>query len=70
MNEALLKLNTDGLSGSLDTIGENVDDAWAEIDAHPGLDDDQRAELTKKFEVIEEAVKEAREIIGVSSDTE
>lgn len=70
MNQELLRIDTDGLSGTLESIGEDVDDAWAEIDAHPGLDDDQRADLTRHFEAIEEAVAESRKILGVSSETE
>lgn len=58
------------LPSILATIGEATDDAWPEIDAHPGLDKDSRADLTKQFEVIEEAVAEARRIIGVSSETD
>jgi hypothetical protein len=70
MNEVLLKLDTDGLSGTMSTLGECVDDAWPEIDAHPGLDKDQRAELTREFEAIEEAVANIRRIIGVSSEND
>jgi hypothetical protein len=74
MDEAFTALDddglTDGLAGTLVGIGEGVDDAWAEIDAHPGLDDDQRAELTRHFEAIEEAVTESRKILGVSSEND
>jgi hypothetical protein len=58
------------LPSILATVSEATDDAWAEIDSHPDLDDDQRAELTRHFEAIEEAVAEARKIVGVSSEND
>lgn len=71
MDETIIPLDeTENLPGILSDIAEGVGDAWVEIDAHPGLDDDQRADLTRHFETIEEAAKEARGILGVSSEND
>ena len=43
---------------------------WPTLNDDTSLDDDQRAEVTKKIEEAEEAIKEAQAIIGVSSETE
>jgi hypothetical protein len=70
MERALLALRSEGLGGLVDTINESVESAWPEIDLHPGLDKDQRAELIRHFETIEEALSDVRKIIGVSSEND
>ena len=58
------------LPSILATIREATDDAWPEIDVHPTLDADQKAEVTQHFEDIEDAVAEIRRILGVSSEND
>jgi predicted metal-dependent phosphoesterase TrpH len=70
MDNELLKMKVDGLRGIVITLGETVDESWLEIDAHPGLDDDDRAALVRHFETIEEALSDARKIVGVSSEND
>jgi hypothetical protein len=43
---------------------------WPTLTDDTSLDDDQRAEVTRKIEEAEEAIKEARKIIGVSSEND
>lgn len=69
-NEVLLEMENDGLRGLLGTLGETVEESWVEIDAHPGLEDDDRAKLIQLMEQVEEAVSEAKKIIGVSSEND
>lgn len=40
---------------------------WPTLGDDDSLDADQRAEVTRRIEEAEEAIKDAREIIGVSS---
>lgn len=54
----------------LTALKQAVNDSWATIDADDALDDDQRADMVKKFEDIEEAIEEARKLIPVSSEDE
>ena len=60
----------EGLGGLVGTITESIEGAWPEIDAYPGIDDDQRAALVRYFEDIEEALTEVRKIVGVSSEND
>lgn len=69
-NEELLEMENDGLRGLLGTLGETVEESWVEIDVHPGLDDDDRAKLIQLMEQVEEAVGEAKKLIGVSSEND
>lgn len=61
---------TETTADVLTALKESVSEAWAVIDADPGLDDDQRAEMVRKFESIEEDIEEARKLIPVSSEDE
>lgn len=69
-NEELLEMKQDGLRGLLDTMSEALDDAWVEIDVHPGLEDDDRAKIVQLMEQVEEAIGDAKKLIGVSSEND
>lgn len=51
-------------------FASDVETFFTVVEDEDGLDDDDRAELIKKFEGIEELVKEAQKIIGVSSEND
>lgn len=51
----------------LEGFGVDLENLYIPIDELEGLDDDQRAELIRKIEEIEELVNDARKILATSN---
>lgn len=59
-----------GLDEIVAGFGVEVENIFVAIEDDDDLDDDERAELIKTFEEIEELVTTARKIVGVSTEND